>query len=145
MEETVSRELVSHANYTGDLYGIIIDAGSTGTRLSAFHFVKASRPPFMRLLSECGKHLKPGLSYYAASPESVPENIAPLIMRARECIPQYLWKTTPLELKATAGLRLLPAFTQDKILDNVKKYLKVRNAISLTYLLQFIQVESGSK
>lgn len=124
MEETVSRELVKHANYTGDLYGIIIDGGSTGTRISAFHFVKASRPPYMRLITECGKHLKPGLSYYAADPENVHENIAPLIHRAKECIPQYLWKTTPLELKATAGLRLLPGYAQNRILDNAKDYIR---------------------
>ena len=114
-----------YANYTGDIYGLMIDAGSTGTRLSAFHFVKSLRPPYMRLIAECGKHLKPGLSYYAAEPDSVHENIAPLISRALECIPKYLWSTTPIEVKATAGLRLLPPFIQDRILDNVKEYLKV--------------------
>jgi Golgi nucleoside diphosphatase len=125
VEESVSQELVKYANYTGALYGIMVDAGSTGTRLSAFHFVKSLRPPYMRLVAECGKHLKPGLSYYAAQPDVVYENIKPLIARAKECIPKYLWATTPMELKATAGLRLLPPYIQDRILDNVKDYLKV--------------------
>ncbi|OWA53084.1 Ectonucleoside triphosphate diphosphohydrolase 5 [Hypsibius exemplaris] len=133
VEETVSPELVKYDNYTGDIYGIMVDAGSTGTRLSAFHFVKSLRPPYMRLMAECGKHLKPGLSYYAAQPDLVYENIVPLMSRAMECIPKYLWATTPMELKATAGLRLLPPFIQDRILDNVKDYLKSHSPFVLSH------------
>ncbi|GAV06666.1 hypothetical protein RvY_16617-2 [Ramazzottius varieornatus] len=133
VEETVSRDLVRYDNYTGDVYGIIIDAGSTGTRLSAFRFVKSLRPPYMRLVAECGKHLKPGLSYYAAIPDMVYENVKPLIARALECIPQYLWSKTPLELKATAGLRLLPAYIQERLLDNVKAYLESNSPFVLSH------------
>ena len=131
VEETVSRDLVRYDNYTGDVYGIIIDAGSTGTRLSAFRFVKSLRPPYMRLVAECGKHLKPGLSFYAAMPDMVYENVKPLIARGLECIPQYLWSKTPLELKATAGLRLLPAYIQEKLLDNVKAYFEVKKLCNI--------------
>ncbi|XP_055355986.1 ectonucleoside triphosphate diphosphohydrolase 5-like [Paramacrobiotus metropolitanus] len=135
VEERVSGELpqLRSRNYTGSLYGIIIDAGSTGTRLSAFHFVKAARPPFMRLISECGKHVKPGLSYYAAEPASVVHNLAPLVARAKDCVPPYAWKSTPLELKATAGLRLLPAFVQDRILDHAKAWLHNESPFVLSH------------
>jgi len=46
-----------------------------------------------------------------------------LLDYARDYIPKEDWSSTPLELKATAGLRLLPEEKANAILDGVKSLL----------------------
>jgi len=43
------------------------------------------------------------------------ESILQLLTTAKQRIPEKFWSTTPLVLKATAGLRLLPA---EKVFPN---------------------------
>jgi Golgi nucleoside diphosphatase len=50
-----------------------------------------------------------GLSSYADEPKVAADSIIQLLEAAKERIPEKFWSTTPLVLKATAGLRLLPA------------------------------------
>ncbi|XP_058021008.1 ectonucleoside triphosphate diphosphohydrolase 6 isoform X2 [Ahaetulla prasina] len=101
------------------LYGIMFDAGSTGTRIHVFQF--AQKPKELpRLIDTTFKALKPGLSAYADNVDKSAEGINELLAVAKEAVPMHLWKSTPLVLKATAGLRLLPGEKAQKLLDKVK-------------------------
>ncbi|NWT21088.1 ENTP6 diphosphohydrolase, partial [Vireo altiloquus] len=101
-------------------YGIMFDAGSTGTRIHIFKF--AEQPgEAPRLTHETFKALKPGLSAYADDVEKSGQGIKELLEVAKKEVPMELWKFTPLVLKATAGLRLLPGEKAQKLLEKVKE------------------------
>nr|XP_055228772.1 ectonucleoside triphosphate diphosphohydrolase 6 isoform X5 [Gorilla gorilla gorilla] len=104
-------------------YGIMFDAGSTGTRVHVFQF---TRPPreIPTLTHETFKALKPGLSAYADDVEKSAQGIQELLDVAKQDIPFDFWKATPLVLKATAGLRLLPGEKAQKLLQKVKEVFK---------------------
>ncbi|XP_005006597.1 ectonucleoside triphosphate diphosphohydrolase 6 isoform X2 [Cavia porcellus] len=104
-------------------YGIMFDAGSTGTRVHVFQF---ARPPgeTPTLTHETFKALKPGLSAYADDVEKSAQGIQELLDVAKQDIPFDFWKATPLVLKATAGLRLLPGEKAQRLLQKVKEVFK---------------------
>uniref|UniRef100_A0A8C5VRF2 nucleoside diphosphate phosphatase n=1 Tax=Microcebus murinus TaxID=30608 RepID=A0A8C5VRF2_MICMU len=104
-------------------YGIMFDAGSTGTRVHVFQF---DQPPgeIPTLTHETFKALKPGLSAYADDVEKSAQGIQELLDVAKQDIPFDFWKTTPVVLKATAGLRLLPGEKAQKLLQKVKEVFK---------------------
>ncbi|NXY88880.1 ENTP6 diphosphohydrolase, partial [Alcedo cyanopectus] len=101
-------------------YGIMFDAGSTGTRIHVFKFTQQPRET-PKLTHETFKALKPGLSAYADDVEKSGQGIKELLEVAKKEVPMELWKFTPLVLKATAGLRLLPGEKAQKLLDKVKE------------------------
>ncbi|XP_014651895.1 PREDICTED: ectonucleoside triphosphate diphosphohydrolase 6 isoform X2 [Ceratotherium simum simum] len=104
-------------------YGVMFDAGSTGTRVHIFHFTR--RPGETPILThETFKALKPGLSAYADDVEKSTLGIQELLDVAKQDIPFNFWKATPLVLKATAGLRLLPGEKAQKLLQKVKEVFK---------------------
>ncbi|XP_025872127.1 ectonucleoside triphosphate diphosphohydrolase 6 isoform X2 [Vulpes vulpes] len=104
-------------------YGIMFDAGSTGTRVHIFQFTRQpGETP--TLTHETFKALKPGLSAYADDVEKSTSGIQELLDVAKQDIPFDFWKATPLVLKATAGLRLLPGEKAQKLLRKVKEVFK---------------------
>ncbi|KAM9273116.1 ectonucleoside triphosphate diphosphohydrolase 6 [Cariama cristata] len=114
---------LNHQALTTDLsvfYGIMFDAGSTGTRIHIFKFAQQPRET-PKLTHETFKALKPGLSAYADDVEKSGQGIKELLEVAKKEVPMELWKFTPLVLKATAGLRLLPGEKAQKLLDKVKE------------------------
>ncbi|EMP36568.1 Glycogen phosphorylase, brain form, partial [Chelonia mydas] len=74
-----------------------------------------------KLTHETFKALKPGLSAYADDVDKSAQGIQELLEVAKDEVPMELWKFTPLVLKATAGLRLLPGDKAQKLLDKVKE------------------------
>ncbi|XP_074262260.1 ectonucleoside triphosphate diphosphohydrolase 6 isoform X4 [Saimiri boliviensis] len=104
-------------------YGIMFDAGSTGTRVHIFQFTQPPRET-PTLTHETFKALKPGLSAYADDVEKSAQGIQELLDVAKRDIPFDFWKATPLVLKATAGLRLLPGEKAQKLLQKVKEVFK---------------------
>ncbi|XP_070577864.1 ectonucleoside triphosphate diphosphohydrolase 5-like isoform X2 [Ptychodera flava] len=102
---------------TSDVYGIMFDAGSTGTRIHVLHFTREGTDSNLYLLGEVFEQVKPGLSSFAESPESSLEGLTDLLNIAKESIPEYKWAETPVALKATAGLRLLPQDQAQSLLD----------------------------
>lgn len=105
------------------LYGIMFDAGSTGSRIHVFTF-KEVPDGSLALLDEYFDWCKPGLSAYADNPAKGAESINTLLQKAKRLIPRYKWKTTPVALKATAGLRLLPPKAADQLLKEVTAVLE---------------------
>uniref|UniRef100_A0A3Q1FHV6 Ectonucleoside triphosphate diphosphohydrolase 6 n=1 Tax=Acanthochromis polyacanthus TaxID=80966 RepID=A0A3Q1FHV6_9TELE len=97
-------------------YGVMFDAGSTGTRVHIFRF-QMETP---RLDHETFRAIKPGLSAYADDPHKCSDGILQLLQVAMSSVPPSSWTSTPLVLKATAGLRLLPGEKAQHLLDTVR-------------------------
>ncbi|RXG52155.1 Ectonucleoside triphosphate diphosphohydrolase 5 [Armadillidium vulgare] len=105
------------------VYAVVIDAGSTGSRVLAFTFFRSLTDNSLKLEDELWHEVKPGLSFYKDDPVKGAESLLPLLAKAKERIPKDRWPMTPLILKATAGLRLLPTEKADDLLKEVKKLL----------------------
>ncbi|KAA0185458.1 Ectonucleoside triphosphate diphosphohydrolase 5 [Fasciolopsis buskii] len=108
------------------LYGVVIDAGSTGTRVHVFELrrsINVNPNQQFTLTREVFEHVQPGLSAYADHPEQAAESLTPLLRIAEENIPNDTCHSTSVVVRATAGLRLLPSFKADSILDAVRRKL----------------------
>uniref|UniRef100_A0A182QRL3 Ectonucleoside triphosphate diphosphohydrolase 5 n=1 Tax=Anopheles farauti TaxID=69004 RepID=A0A182QRL3_9DIPT len=93
--------------YHEKIYAVVIDAGSTGSRVLAFEFHHGYLDGRLVLDYELFEQSKPGLSAFAERPEDGAASIGKLLERAKTVVPQDKLSQTPLVLKATAGLRLL--------------------------------------
>ena len=103
-------------------YAIVIDAGSTGSRIHIFKFLVAGGQ--LELQFDKFDQLKPGLSSYKDDPPKAAESLKLLLDLALETVPQKLQASTSIMVGATAGLRLLPDGKADIILGEVRAYLK---------------------
>ena len=110
----VSKNLRSPTQPRG--YIVVFDAGSSGTRVHIYnflpHYTSAAVPKVDRCVNDVQTlKQKPGLSAIAEefSPSLIPQHVSkaltPLLDFARGFIPEDQWDSTPLVLKATAGLR----------------------------------------
>lgn len=107
-----------------EAYAVVLDAGSTGTRVLAFAFHQSLSDNNLKLKNELFQEVKPGLSSYAENPEAGAESVKQLLAKAKVFIPQDKWASTPIALKATAGLRLLPKDKADAILNAVSNVIR---------------------
>lgn len=105
-------------------YGIMFDAGSTGSRIHVFLFTRAKGDGLLELTEEHFYQVKPGLSDYANNPKQGAHSIEGLLKKSEEIIPKEQWKLTPVSLKATAGLRLLPQNSSKQLLMEVDRLFK---------------------
>ncbi|KAH8377709.1 hypothetical protein KR093_006750, partial [Drosophila rubida] len=112
--------LASKLGYSKVQYAAIIDAGSTGSRVLAYKFNRSFIDNKLVLYEELFKERKPGLSSFADNPADGAHSIKLLLDEARAFIPKEHWSSTPLVLKATAGLRLLPQSKAENLLNAVR-------------------------
>lgn len=107
-------------------YGIVIDGGSTGTRIHVFEYLVKDGI----LEYGFGKNglasmkVNPGLSAYEDEPERAREAIRELVEFGRKRVPRDYWGETEIRLMATAGLRLLKKEAQDRILNECRQVLR---------------------
>jgi len=99
-------------------YGIMFDAGSTGSRIHVFTFSR-DKDGSLTLNHELYKHVSPGLSSYANDPKKGADSLRSMLEDAKAVIPKDRWASTPIALKATAGLRLLPKAKSEGLLKAV--------------------------
>ena len=111
------------AGAVGDYeYVVMIDAGSTGSRVHIYSFDTSSSPPV--LINEEFKMLKPGLSSFDTDTVGAAESLDPLLKLALETIPKDKQSCSPVAVKATAGLRLLGEKKSAAILKEVRRHLE---------------------
>ncbi|KAH3687683.1 hypothetical protein WICPIJ_001336 [Wickerhamomyces pijperi] len=103
-------------------YVIMIDAGSTGSRIHIYEFDVCYSPP--RLNNEVFEMLKPGLSSFDTDTLGAAQSLDPLLKKALESVPENKKACTPVAVKATAGLRLLGEEKSEKILRAVRDHLE---------------------
>ncbi|KAF9068284.1 nucleoside phosphatase GDA1/CD39 [Rhodocollybia butyracea] len=114
----------------GRHFGIVVDAGSSGSRLQIYSWkdptisndwskVSSHTLPKVEKGTSNGEDwsskVGPGISTFAENPEEIGGYLAPLLTLARDKIPPSLHKDTPLFLLETAGIRLLPLDKQAEI------------------------------
>nr|AEE62408.1 unknown [Dendroctonus ponderosae] len=110
--------------YYKPVHAVVIDAGSTGSRVLAYTFHKSYFGDNLVLDKELFEYNKPGLSSFANDPEKGAAKIKDLLELAKKEIPEEYWAKTPLVFKATAGLRILPQEQADNLLNAVRELFK---------------------
>lgn len=111
-------------------YGIVIDMGSSGSRVFVYFWPQHTGKPNELLNIQqmrdqerkaVVKKIKPGLSSLADTPEKVDGYIQPLLDYAASKIPSSKHHETPLYILATAGMRMLPQSKQDDLLGRLRE------------------------
>lgn len=108
-------------------YALMIDAGSTGSRIHVYRFNNCGSSPELEdeKFEETEKREGgSGLSAYPDDPEGAAKSLDVLLKVAMDTVPEKLKACTPIAVKATAGLRLLGAGKSEKILDAVRNRLE---------------------
>ena len=137
---------------------MILDAGSSGTRLHVYRWENAGkviqdadsveelrRLPELKTKKHWTKKIRPGVSTFGDNPEDVgPEHLKKLLEHARDVVPASKQRDTPIFLMATAGMRLLPAAKQRAVLDQICTYFRAESQFSLPDCDSHIQVIPGS-
>ena len=146
-----------------DCFGVIIDAGSSGSRIYVYRWPfreNASEVPHVNPVTAFGaaadllldanvppdavqegaSSVKPGIAHVA--PENVATYLAPLLEYAAARVPGDKQPATPIFLFATAGMRVLPEKEQDAILVEVRKTLGGTH-FNFTYQEEWARVITG--
>ncbi|KAI0398343.1 guanosine-diphosphatase [Xylariaceae sp. FL0594] len=106
-------------------YVLMIDAGSTGSRIHVYKFNNCGPTP--ELEAEEFKMTETsvgGLSKYKNDPVAAAKTLDPLLAVAMATVPDKLKGCTPVAVKATAGLRMIGTDAADKILKTVREHLE---------------------
>lgn len=101
---------------------VMIDAGSTGSRVHVYEFNTCQSPPV--LIAETFEMLKPGLSSFDTDTVGAAKSLDPLMEVALKTVPKNKQGCTPVAVKATAGLRLLGDEKSANILKQVRTHLE---------------------
>ncbi|KAG0668653.1 Golgi apyrase [Maudiozyma exigua] len=140
-----------------DCYGIVIDAGSSGSRL---HIFKWTDPSTIDISIHDSKELhsvpkieqskdwifktKPGLSSFEhKTNKAFSKHIKPLLQEAEKVIPSKKIKDTPIFIQATAGMRLLPEKKRNAILEDVCSKIKKDTKFKMENCDTQIQIIDG--
>ncbi|EWM29220.1 ectonucleoside triphosphate diphosphohydrolase 4 [Nannochloropsis gaditana] len=134
-------------------HGLIIDAGSTGSRMHVYQW-DARRfdtvpPPFSFPLTSnrWTNRLAPGISAFADCPQNVGTSLDSLISFAREVLAgkEHQFKYFPIYLKATGGMRQLSPSKREAIIDEVRKYMMNKTTCPFYFEHDFARVVSGEE
>lgn len=110
-------------------YALMIDAGSTGSRIHVYRFNNCGQTP--ELEDEVFKMTVPreggsGLSSYKEDSEGAAKSLDMLMKVAMDSVPEPLKSCTPIAVKATAGLRKLGPELSENILRAVRHRLETQ-------------------
>ncbi|NXG17982.1 ENTP4 diphosphohydrolase, partial [Grallaria varia] len=109
-------------------YGIVVDCGSSGSRIFVYCWPRHNGNPHdlldIKQMRDKNRKpvvmkIKPGISEFASSPDKVSDYISPLLSFAAEHVPRAKHKETPLYILCTAGMRILPESQQKAILEDL--------------------------
>ncbi|XP_030057676.1 ectonucleoside triphosphate diphosphohydrolase 4 isoform X2 [Microcaecilia unicolor] len=115
-------------------YGIVVDCGSSGSRIFVYCWPKHNGNPHdlldIKQMRDQNSNavvmkIKPGISEFATNSEKASDYIFPLLKFAAEHIPREKHKETPLYILCTAGLRILPESQQIAILEDLRTDIPV--------------------
>lgn len=108
-------------------YALMIDAGSTGSRIHVYRFNNCGPTPELESeVFEMTPKRKEGsgLSSYKGDPQAAAKSLDVLMKVAVDSVPQKLQGCTPIAVKATAGLRKIGPEASDAILAAVREHLE---------------------
>ena len=108
-------------------YALLIDAGSTGSRAFIYTLREETQEgdKISRTVNTSkGKKVMNGLSTYIdRSPQEILDYLSPIFINASAQIPEEHWKSTQVFIKGTAGMRLLPEESQEKLWCTLVEHL----------------------
>ena len=111
------------------LYVVLIDGGSSGTRVHVHPYTlpaatssSSSSPPLPIISPSISLKVKPGLSAFATAADAA-QSLLPLLDFASKHVPARLHASTPIYLYATAGLRTIPLSDAERILFECRRIL----------------------
>ena len=122
---TLTDEQLAKLDKSSFNYLAMIDAGSSGCRAHVYRYGRLDGPsgPLYIIPQHDSKKVKPGLSSFASNPTDAGVSLQGLIDFMKEQVPEVEWTTTPIWLKATAGLRMLSKTESTSILESVRGFL----------------------
>lgn len=145
-----------HERSPNHRYGIIFDAGSSGTRLHIYRWLDSHKArkeagvkelkslPVLETKSKWTEKIHPGISTFGENPDRVgPDHLESLYKKARKVIPTALEEDTPVFLLATAGMRLLPEDQRNELLQRICSYTRSNTRFQLPNCDVHIQVIPG--
>ncbi|PSK59446.1 Golgi apyrase [Elsinoe australis] len=137
-------------------YGVILDAGSSGTRAYVYRWLKPEKAkekadkgdlgklPELHTKKKWTKKIHPGVSTFGEKPEMVGnDHLKELVEHALKVVPHDEVEDTPIFMLATAGMRLLPDQQRKDVLSNVCSYLRRTTKFQLPDCDLHIQVIPG--
>ncbi|SMR58439.1 unnamed protein product [Zymoseptoria tritici ST99CH_1E4] len=137
-------------------YGLVFDAGSSGTRVYVYSWLKAAaarrkadhddleRLPEIKSKNKWVKKVHPGISTFGEKPELVgSEHLKALVEFALDIVPKKEVENTPVFLLATAGMRLLPSDQRSAVLSHVCSYFQQNTKFLLPDCDAHVQVIPG--
>ncbi|TIA83950.1 hypothetical protein E3P98_00483 [Wallemia ichthyophaga] len=129
-------------------YVVMIDAGSTGSRVHAYKFNNCHSTPQLEYETFKTTEKGQGLSSFAGNPLGAAKSLEPLLNEAVRVIPDELHSRTPVAVKATAGLRILDtkygSNASKEILDAVRNHLVTNYPFSVSDRPGDVSVMDGS-
>jgi Golgi nucleoside diphosphatase len=128
-------------------YLAMIDAGSSGCRAHVYRFGKLGSitGPLYVLPEHKSLKVKPGLSTFAKNPQDAGPSIKGLVDFMKEQVPEADWATTPIWLKATAGLRMLPSAESEEVLNSIRSFLGNREHSPFLFRPTFARIIPGNE
>lgn len=137
-------------------YGVILDAGSSGTRVHVYRWLDSviarqeanetqlHTLPSLETHGQWTKKIHPGVSSFSETPGLIGSNhLEPLLEHALDIIPKHFVKETPIFLLATAGVRLLPDFQKNELLKQICAYIHTHSQFLLSDCGLHIQAIPG--
>jgi Golgi apyrase len=152
--------------YRNREFGIVIDAGSSGSRIQIYSWKNTEHirgllernhgkwrnltfdsMPVIDLGDEAGQEwqfrVEPGISTFGNQPSQLAGYLKPLLDHALKVVPADKVTTTPIFLYATAGMRLLSPDQQAAILTTTCSFIKESTKFLISDCRKHVQVISG--
>ncbi|XP_059140159.1 ectonucleoside triphosphate diphosphohydrolase 1-like [Physella acuta] len=129
-----------------DRYGVLLDAGSSSTKLKIYKWQNPTTPqslPKIHLMYNSKS--SPGLSTFAHDKVKLREYIEHIITEARSKVPKQSHSQTPIYLMATAGLRFLPANDAKRLMEGTKSLLQDKDFSPFVYTPAGVEILSGEE
>ncbi|EOA87052.1 uncharacterized protein SETTUDRAFT_19572 [Exserohilum turcica Et28A] len=137
-------------------YGVVLDAGSSGTRVYIYRWLNTNAArnkatdaqlhslPVIETDKKWTKKIHPGISTFGENPHQVgPEHLDKLLSHALKHVPLDQVSNTPLFLLATAGMRILPERQRKEVLDQVCQFARSTTQFQLPDCDVHVQVIPG--
>ncbi|KAI9486039.1 MAG: nucleoside phosphatase family-domain-containing protein [Benjaminiella poitrasii] len=141
-------------------YGVIIDAGSSGSRVYVYswkdhEFAKhlysveelKGKIPIVERADKDGlkwtSREEPGISTYGSKPNEIGEHLDMLLDFSKEVVPADSHSSTPIFLMATAGMRLLPEDQQTTLLSATCNYMREKTSFFISDCDSHVKIIPG--
>jgi len=122
-------------------YAVVIDLGSSGSRTHTIEYCRMASDK-MELLMDDFFEVRPGVSSYKDKLEDVKTSLSPLFEHSMRLVPSRLHASTPVIIRASAGLRLLSDDVAESILNEVRD---VASKLPFLFKPEWCKVMSGEE